>query len=260
MRQAMHAAGLLPPEGEKEGGDQSFDDEAHNRFVPGQEVVRVVICRGSSFKTFMDCKPPTFEGGESVVACLRWIRKIDQTFRVVRTFDKEALEWWDTIDTRLTEVTRRSMTWEILSKKVKDRFCSEGSIQQAQRVFLNLQKGSMTIAKYNTTFTKKSQFATDYCPTEEKLIRHYVEGLPFEYRAVVGLKTTLVETMDETRKIENDIAIRDCTIARSGKKCKWEGQLGSSEKQKIQKNGEKTTFCKKCHSTHGGPCNNSTKI
>ena len=73
--------------------------------------------------------------------CLRWIRKMDQTFRygevtkeqkvnyAVRKFYKEALELWDTIDARLIEVTRRAMTWEILSKKVKDRFCSEGSIQ-----------------------------------------------------------------------------------------------------------------------------------
>ncbi|XP_052620961.1 uncharacterized protein LOC111893627 [Lactuca sativa] len=270
MRQAMHAVGLLPIEGVNEGGDQSFDDEAHSRSVPRQEVVGAARRQGSSFKTFMDCKPPNFEGGESVVACLRWIRKMDQTFRsgeftedqkvnyAVRTFDKEALEWWDAIDARLTEATRRAMTWEILCKKVKDRFCSEGSIQQAQREFLNLQKGSMTIAKYNTTFTEKSQFAADYCPTEEKLIHHYVEGLPFEYRAIVRLRTTLGEAMDEARKIENDIAIRDRTTTRFGDKRKWEGQSGSSKKQKFQKKGEKSTFCKKCHSSHGGPCSNST--
>nr|KAJ0196255.1 hypothetical protein LSAT_V11C700369390 [Lactuca sativa] len=52
------------------------------------------------------------------------------------------------------------------------------------------------------------------------LIRHYVEGLPFEYRAVVRLKTTLVEAMDEARKIVNDIAIRDRTTVRSGEKHK----------------------------------------
>nr|KAJ0196361.1 hypothetical protein LSAT_V11C700369400 [Lactuca sativa] len=176
MRQSMHAAGLLPPEGENEGGDQSFDDEAHNRSVPMQEVVGAGRGRRSSFKTFMDCKPPTFEGCESVVVCLRWIQKMDQTFRPGEfTKDQkvnyeEALEWWDTIDARLTEVTRRAMTWEILSKKVNDRFCIEGSIQQAQREFLNLQKGSMTISKYKTTFTEKSQFSTDYCSTEEKLM------------------------------------------------------------------------------------------
>ncbi|CAI9267853.1 unnamed protein product [Lactuca saligna] len=265
MWQAMHATGLLPPEGQNEGGDQSFDDEVHSRSVPRKEVIGAVRRRGISFKTFMDCKPPTFEGGESVVACLRWIRKMDQTFRsrefnedqkviyTVRTFDKEALEWWDTIDTRLTEVTRRAMTWEILSKKVKDHLCSEGSIQHAQGEFLNLQNGSMTIAKYNTTFIEKSQFATNYCPTEEKLNHHYVEGLPFDYRVVVRLKTTLVEAMDEARKIENDIAIRDRTTT------KWEDQSGSSEKQKFQKKGEKSTFCKKCHSSHGGPCSSSTK-
>ncbi|XP_023746169.1 uncharacterized protein LOC111894316 [Lactuca sativa] len=267
----MLAAGLFPLDGENEGGDQSFDDEAHSRSVPRQEAVGDVRRQGSSFKTIMDCKPPTFEGGESAVACLRWIRKMDQTFRsgefpedqkvnyVVRMFDKEALEWWDTIDARLTEATRRAMTWAILSKKVKDHFCSEGNIQQAQREFLTLHKGSMTIAKYNTTFTEKSQFATDYCPTEEKLIGHYVEGLPFEYHTVMRLKTTLVEAMDEARKIENDIAIRDRTTTRSVEKCMWEASSESSKKKgHLDKKGDKPEYCKKCHSSHRGPCNGST--
>ena len=118
------------------------------------------------------------------------------------------------------------MTYVILSKKVKDRFCNEGSIQQAEQKFLTLQKGSMMIAKYNTTFIEKSQFATDYYQTEEKLIHHYVEGLPFEYRAVVRLKTTLGEAMDEARKIDNDIANRDRTIAISKEKTQVGGSIG----------------------------------
>ncbi|CAI9261119.1 unnamed protein product [Lactuca saligna] len=110
MRQAMLAVGLLPLDDVNEGGDQSFDDKVHSRFVRRQKVVADVRCRGSSFKTFLDYKPPTFEGGDSAMAFLRWIRKMDQPFQsgeftedqkvnyAVRKFDKEALEWWDTID------------------------------------------------------------------------------------------------------------------------------------------------------------------
>ncbi|CAI9261118.1 unnamed protein product [Lactuca saligna] len=151
------------------------------------------------------------------------------------------------------------MTWEILTNKVTNRFCSKCSIQQDQREFLTLHKGSMTISKYKTTFTEKSQFATDYCLTEEKLIRHYVEGLPFEYLAVVRLKTTLVEAMDEARKMENDIAILDRTTTRSEEKRKWEGSSESSKKKDhLDKKGDKPKYYKKCHSSHRGPCNSST--
>lgn len=63
----------------------------------------------------------------------------------------------------------------------------------------------MTIAKYNTTFTDKPQFEMDYCPTEEKQISHYVEGLAYEYHTTVRSKRTLIEDMDEALKVECDL-------------------------------------------------------
>ena len=83
----------------------------------------------------------------------------------------------------------------------------------------------MSIATYNTTFTEKLQFSRDYCPTEEKLIRHYVEGLPYEYRATVRLQTTIGAAMDEARRVEDDLSIRDRAIVKFGEKRKWEGQF-----------------------------------
>nr|KAJ0185093.1 hypothetical protein LSAT_V11C900484680 [Lactuca sativa] len=42
--------------------------------------------------------------------------------------------------------------------------------------------------------------------------------LPFKYHAIMRLKTTLGEAMDEARKIENDIASRDRTTVTFGEK------------------------------------------
>ncbi|KAL4592757.1 hypothetical protein LXL04_005761 [Taraxacum kok-saghyz] len=97
----------------------------------------------------------------------------------VRMFEGEALEWWDSVDQTLREATRKAMTWETFNKKVKERYCSAGAMHRVEQEFLALQKGSMTIPKYNTTFNEKLQFARVYCPTEEKLVSHYVEGLPY---------------------------------------------------------------------------------
>lgn len=52
-------------------------------------------------------------------------------------------------------------------------------MQSNQREFLNLLKGSMSVAKYNTTFTDKPQFARHHCPTKRSLVARYVEGLPY---------------------------------------------------------------------------------
>ena len=267
MQQALRAAGLLP-------NDERLEDEVQSRSVPRDRVVIEDDRRGSTFKTFMGCKPPIFKGGEDSLVCFRWLRKMDQTFRsadfteeqkvnyAIRMLDGQALEWWDSVYQLLNEATRRAMTWDIFSNKVRERFCSAGAIQRAEREFLALQKGTMSIATYNTTFTEKLQFARDYCPTEEKLIRHYVEGLPYEYRATVRLQTTIGAAMDEARRVEDDLSIRDRAIVKFGEKRKWEGQSGYSRNKNFQyKRGDrrdKPQYCKKCHSSHRGPCSNNT--
>ena len=266
MQQAMRAAGLLPDD---VGGMDGFhEDEAHSGSMRTEPSVVNIVHQGSTFKTFLGCKPPTFKGGEDSLACVRWLRKMEQTFRsaqfteaqkvnyVVRMFEGEALEWWDSVDQTLSEATRRSMTWERFNKKVKERYCSAGAMHRVEREFLALQKGSMTIAKYNTTFNEKLQFARVYCPTEEKLVSHYVEGLPYEYRATVRLQTTIEAAMDEARKVEDDLSIRDRATIKSGEKRKWEGQSGSSKKQVDR--DDKPVYCKKCHSSHKGQCNSNT--
>nr|KAJ0204814.1 hypothetical protein LSAT_V11C500260300 [Lactuca sativa] len=78
-------------------------------------------------------------------------------------------------------------------------------------------------------------------------------------RAVVRLKTTLVEAMDDAHKIENDIAIQDRTTTRSMEKRKWEASSDSLKKKSHhQIQSDKPEYCKKCHSSHRGPCNSST--
>jgi len=214
----------------------------HNRDI-------VDLRQGSSFKIFMSCKPPTFKGGDDALTCLRWIRKMEQTFSsavfteeqkvnyAIRMLEGQALEWWDSIALLISAGTRRAMTWETFSRKVRERFCSDGAIQRAEKEFLALQKGTLPIAKYNSIFSEKLQFARDYCPTEAKMIRRYVEGLPFEYRATVRQQSTLVAAMDEALRVEDDIASRDRTIARSGDKRKREGQFESSKKQDTNHDG-----------------------
>ena len=110
MQQALRAAGLLP-------NDERLEDEVQSRSVPRDRVVIDDDRRGSTFKTFMGCKPPIFKGGEDSLVCFRWLRKMDQTFRsadfteeqkvnyAIRMLDGHALEWWDSVYQLLNEAT-----------------------------------------------------------------------------------------------------------------------------------------------------------
>ncbi|KAL4586546.1 hypothetical protein LXL04_011182 [Taraxacum kok-saghyz] len=168
----------------------------------------------------------------------------------------EALEWWDSVDQHLTEATRGAMTWERFSNKVKKRYWQYDD----REIQCHVQR--------------ETQFARDYFPTKEKLVRHYVEGLPYEYRATVRLQTTLEANLDEAIRVEDDMSIRDRATAKSDEKRKWEGQPGSFKKpytptkgndrgtytpQKTAGQNDRPSYCSKCHSSHRGPCSERTK-
>ncbi|KAL4564370.1 hypothetical protein LXL04_028431 [Taraxacum kok-saghyz] len=133
IQQVLRVAGLLPT------GSGPLEDEAQSRSVP---------CETKMEQTFRS-------------ADFTEDQKVNYA---VRMFEGEALAWWDSVDQLLTKATRMAMTWEIFNNKVKERYCSFGAMQRVEREFLALQKGTTSIAKYNTVFTEKLQFVRDYCP------------------------------------------------------------------------------------------------
>ena len=279
MRQAMIAGGLLP---NRNFVNRRREDEAEsdlNRYEDGLEnhTRRHNNRVGSTFETFMKCKPPTFKGSTDPQVCFQWFLKMDQTFdsgvfteaqRVsyaIRMLEGSALQWWNSVSRTLSASVRASLTWEAFSNKVKTKYCSRGAIQRIERDFLNLKKGNMNIDQYNTAFTEKLQFANKLCPDEESKVARYVEGLPYEYRTSVRSKTTLEAAMEESKFIEDDIAIKNQELGKVGEKRKSEGHTGSSKMFKGNSNNKKydnnneEKKCVECNSRHTGECTLETR-
>ncbi|CAI9285478.1 unnamed protein product [Lactuca saligna] len=66
--------------------------------------------------------------------------------------DNDVVQWWEALDSVVPEATLRFMTSDAFSQRLQERFCPLGK---------------------------------NYCPTKEKLVEHYVEGLLAEYRATM---------------------------------------------------------------------------
>ncbi|GJR27309.1 hypothetical protein Tco_1103541 [Tanacetum coccineum] len=133
--------------------------------------------RGSTFESFMKCKPPSFKGSTKPLDCLRWILKMEQTF-----------DSWEFTEAQMLKYSIRKLDREALE-------C--------------LQKGNKSIDKYKTAFAEKLQFAMRLCPNEKSKVDCYVHGLPYEYRTDVRIKTTLEEAMDARKVVEDDRAVKD---------------------------------------------------
>ena len=87
MRAALRAAGLLKDvQGPSIGGQETVAESAadHNVLVRGPANVMI----GSTYKTFLSCKPPVFKGGEDPLVCRRWIRKMERIFKKCSFYGK----------------------------------------------------------------------------------------------------------------------------------------------------------------------------
>ncbi|KAJ9555579.1 hypothetical protein OSB04_010193 [Centaurea solstitialis] len=83
--------------------------------------------RGVTYKDFMTCKPPFFEGQKDPVACYRWYSAVEGAFRTsgcpagskvlfaVNLLRNAAKDWWDLVLKRLSEAQITALTWEEVS-------------------------------------------------------------------------------------------------------------------------------------------------
>ncbi|PWA70410.1 hypothetical protein CTI12_AA285900 [Artemisia annua] len=105
----MIDGGLLP---NRNIENRRREDEAENDFDHYEDSLENHTRRcnnrvGSTFETFMKCKPPTFKGSTDPQVYFQWFLKMDQTFdsgvfteaqRVsyaIRMLEGSALQWWN---------------------------------------------------------------------------------------------------------------------------------------------------------------------
>lgn len=164
----------------------------------------------------------------------------------------------------MTIANRAALTWENFDNRLWARFCATSAVQHTKREFLDLQKGNMSIRKFNSTCLEKFQFVWRLCPDETLLVAHYVEAIPTEYRATVWGKTALEAAIEEARFIEGDIVAKGRVIGVDDSKRKWDGPSDSSKKnvnyyenKKLSKLGE-SKWSVNCKASYNRQCSADT--
>ncbi|KAL4592790.1 hypothetical protein LXL04_005795 [Taraxacum kok-saghyz] len=228
--------------------------------------------RGCSYKTFMTCKSPVFDGEPDHIKSTRWITEIEGTFdtskcadedRVVYAvtmFKNEAIYWWGMVkEVRGRDVAKR-MTWDEFIKIFKEKFCPRTAVKQLEEEFLKLEQGNMMVREYTTKFIEKAIFAKLYVSTEEMRIERYIWGLKTSIREFVEIQKpgTFQSAVDavESREREKNRQGEDRV---SGKR-KLEvtsnefkkGRTSSPERKFEQ--GSVAKQCLKCNRYHNGEC------
>ncbi|GKE36808.1 reverse transcriptase domain-containing protein [Tanacetum coccineum] len=100
---------------------------------------------------------------EGVVGLTRWIKKMESVFNIsgcaienqvkfaTCTLLGAALTWWNG-QIRFLGPEAYSMTWEVLKKKMTDKYCSQGEIKKLEIELWNLKVKGNDVPTYTECF------------------------------------------------------------------------------------------------------------
>nr|GFA21412.1 hypothetical protein [Tanacetum cinerariifolium] len=143
------------------------------------------------------------------------------------------------------------ITWEVLKKKITDKYCPQGELKKLEIELWNLKSKGNDVPTYTNRFQELTLICTKFIANENKKIDKYIDGLPDN---IYGNKLcTYAEKANNKRKTD------DTSINNHGH------QQQPFKKQNVTKvynmgTGERKPYegslpkCTKCQHHHNGPC------
>ncbi|GJX92196.1 putative reverse transcriptase domain-containing protein [Tanacetum coccineum] len=203
---------------------------------------------------------------EGVVGLTRWIEKMESVFNIngcaienqVRTLGPDAY----------------SMTWELLKKKMTDKYCPHGEVKKLEIELWNLKVKVNDVPTYTEHLQELTLICTKFVDNETEKVDKYINGLPDNIYG--NVKSARPKTLDETIELDNllmDQKLRTYAERQTDNKRKADDSFRNNhghqqqpfKRQNVAKvynmgSGEKKPYggslpkCTKCHFHHNGPC------
>nr|GEX17910.1 hypothetical protein [Tanacetum cinerariifolium] len=177
--QAMIDQALLRNSTNRDGSHSLHEDNRRN----------VQTARPCFYADFMKCQPLNFKRTEGVVSLTRWIKKMESVFQIsgcavenqvkfaTCTLLDAALTWWNS-QIRSLGPDAYSMTWEVLKKKMTDKYYPQGKIKKLEIKLWNLKVKENNISAYTERFQELTLICTKFVADESEKLDKYVSGLP----------------------------------------------------------------------------------
>ncbi|GJR26751.1 putative reverse transcriptase domain-containing protein [Tanacetum coccineum] len=271
--QAMIDQALLRNSTNGDGSHSSHGDNRRN----------VQTARPCFYADFMKCQPLNFKGAEGVVGLTRWIEKMESVFNIsgcavenqvkfaTCTLLGAALTWWNG-QIRTLGPEAYAMTWEVLKRKMTDKYCPQGEIKKLEIELWNLKVKGNDVPAYTERFQELTLICTKFVANETEKVDKYLSGLPDNIYG--NVKAAKPKTLDETIELANDLMDRKLLTyserqsdnkrrADDSSRNNHGHQQQPFKRQNVAYNmgtGERKPYggslpkCNKCHLHHNGPC------
>nr|GEV44508.1 hypothetical protein [Tanacetum cinerariifolium] len=183
-----------------------------------------------------------------------------------------ALTWWNS-QMRTLGPEAYAMTWEVLKKKMTDKYCPQGELKKLEIELWKLKVKGNDIPTYINRFPELTLICTKFVANENKKIDKYISGLPNNIYG--NVKSSKPRTLDETIELTNELMDQKLrTYAeKADNKRKTDDtsknnhghQQQPFKRQNVAKvynmgTGERKPYegslpkCTKCQCHHNGPC------
>nr|GFA08303.1 putative reverse transcriptase domain, ribonuclease H-like domain, aspartic peptidase domain protein [Tanacetum cinerariifolium] len=111
-----------------------------------------------------------------------------------------ALTWWNS-QIRTLGPEAYAMTWEVLKKKMTDKYCLQGELKKLEIELWNLKVKGNDVPTYTNRFQELTLICTKFVANENEKIDKYISGLPDKiYRNKLR---TYAERADNKRKTDD---------------------------------------------------------
>nr|GEZ61648.1 reverse transcriptase domain-containing protein [Tanacetum cinerariifolium] len=188
------------------------EDGSYNS--PTENPRNMHTARPCSYVNFMKCHPLNFKGTEGAVGLIRWIEKMESVFNIsgcavenqvkfaTCTLLDATLTWWNS-QIRTLGLDSYTMTWEVLKKKMTDKYCPLGEVKKLEIELWNLKVRDNDIPAYTNRFQELALICTKFVPNETEKVDKYIRGLPENIYG--NVKSSKPKTLDEAIELANDL-------------------------------------------------------
>ncbi|GJU16797.1 putative reverse transcriptase domain-containing protein [Tanacetum coccineum] len=113
-----------------------------------------------------------------------------------------ALTWWNG-QIRTLGPEAYVMTWEVLKKKMTDKYCPHGEIKKLEIELWNLKVKGNDVSAYTERFQELTLICTKFVANKTEKVDKYISGLPNNIYG--NVKSARPKTLDETIELANDL-------------------------------------------------------
>ncbi|GJS06454.1 putative reverse transcriptase domain-containing protein [Tanacetum coccineum] len=113
-----------------------------------------------------------------------------------------ALTWWNS-QIRTLDPDAYSMTWEVLKKKITDKYCPQGKVKKLEIELWNLKVKGNDVPTYTKRFQELTLICTKFVANETEKVDKYISGLPDNIYG--NVKSARPKTLDKTIELANDL-------------------------------------------------------